>query len=190
LLIFVCAEPRDDTLVYVSKKKAACKRVGIVCDILNVPHHYTTKEWIELIQQQQSNYEALIIQWPINASHVSWNEVVQSIDPQRDVDCLTALNQGKLALGVGLDEISTSSDPHQEYNGFLPCTVDAVRECLDWTYTQFNIHHIPYRSLAHSNVVILGRSLLVGRPLASYFLSVNTFFLSLSFSLSSLREVF
>jgi len=175
LLIIVCADARDDTLVYVSKKKEACQRVGIACDIVSVPQHCTTREWIHFIQQQQSAYEALIVQWPINAPHVSWTDVVQSIDPQRDVDCLTVVNHGKLAFDLSIEELPSRSEvrQQQQQSGFLPCVVDAVKECLEWTYAQLHAHRIPHRPLTHSNVVLLGRSLLVGRPLATYLLSVS-----------------
>jgi 5,10-methylene-tetrahydrofolate dehydrogenase/methenyl tetrahydrofolate cyclohydrolase len=175
LLIFVGAEARDDTLVYVNKKRAACQRVGIHCDVESVPLHFTTRQWIDLIKGRQSAYDAIIVQWPINASHVTWTEVVESIDPLRDVDCLTLVNHGKLALGIGIDEDSTTVVNNdntiiQQHPSvmFLP-----VKECLEWTYTQLRSHQIPHRSLSQSNIVLLGRSLLVGRPMASYLLSVR-----------------
>ena len=135
---------------YVRNKMRACDR----CGIAHEEHVYmgNPKEfgWVRLFNNEldwslchfsnRSDTEGVMLQLPV----YDWwnaNELIQLIDPSKDVDCLTAQNMGKLALGD---------------NSFMPATVAGI----------MRLFKEEGYDLTGKTVVIRGRSNIVGKPLA------------------------
>ncbi len=130
------------SLMYVRKKKAAAKKIGMNFILETAPHTITTDELINVVKTMQKahNLSGLIIQLPL-PPHISSAPVLSAIDPALDVDCLTAVNLGKLVLGT-----QTISPP----------TASAIMAILKELRVE----------LAGKNVTIIGTGMLVGKPLA------------------------
>lgn len=132
--------------VYVANKHRACEEVGIESVHRAVPGGVSQGELEALVADlnRDPEVDGILVQLPLPEGLDS-GPVIRSIDPAKDVDGLTPVNQGLLASG----------DP-----GLVPCTPAGVIEILDRTGI----------AIAGREAVIVGRSNLVGRPLISLFL--------------------
>lgn len=128
--------------IYVNNKKKACAEVGIYSEEYNLPEQTAQSELIELIEKlnRKKEINGILVQLPLPA-HIDEKAVIEAISPQKDVDAFHAVNVGKIMLG--------------NYN-FLPCTPAGIMELLD----SENIE------IAGKNCVIIGRSNIVGKPMA------------------------
>lgn len=136
---------------YVRKKIEACERVGITARLLRLPADLSQQKLHTCIQELNAdkNVTGYILQLPLPAG-LSVGDAVAQMDPAKDVDGFTAANAGHLFLGTN-DE-------------FLPpATSHAVIELLEG-------YDIP---LAGKHAVVVGRSNLVGKPLAMELLQRN-----------------
>jgi len=131
--------------IYIQKKKEACQRLGIQCQIYNLSSKVSLNKIIELVQKinRSSKIHGLIIQLPLPPRFNS-ELIFNYLDPLKDVDGLSPLNLGFLASGQGF---------------IIPPTVQAILEIID--YYKIN--------LRHKKVVLIGYSNLIGKPL-SFFL--------------------
>lgn len=129
---------------YVGVKKRACESVGIELTLLKVPATIKEEELIEQIEEwnQNPSIHGLLVQLPLPPS-INTVKIVEKIDPEKDVDGFHPLNMGKLLLGVP--------------GGFIPCTPLGV-------HTLLQRYSIPIEG---KKVVIVGRSTIVGKPLAA-----------------------
>lgn len=130
----------EATQTYIRSIQKIGGRLGIEVDIEKLSTETNTKELIELISELNSKTDGIIIGRPI-PSHIDEQKVVSSISPEKDVDCLTPINFGRLFLGTPL---------------FKPCTPQAVMEILTRTNTK----------IQGKRITIIGRSNIVGKPLA------------------------
>ena len=128
--------------LYVEKKKQAAEHLGIEFLLCHLPASTTQKNLMKKIRetQQTNGLTGLIIQLPL-PPHIDTHTVVNTIDPSIDVDCLTDLNIGHLAMG-------------RHY--IAPPTAAAVFSLLS---------HIR-QPLKGKNVTIIGTGPLVGKPIA------------------------
>lgn len=128
--------------VYVRNKEKSCAEVGITSVAYRLPSDTKQADLIKLIQELNANDEidGILLQLPLPKG-LDAQPCLETIDPKKDVDGLHPENQGRLALGL---------------KGIRPCTPAGVMFLLD--YYQYD--------LTGKNVVVLGRSNLVGRPLA------------------------
>jgi len=128
---------------YVARKIKACHEVGIKSQVFELePTH--TKDLIELIHKlnRDSEVDGILVQLPLpHRIHVL--DILAEIDPQKDVDGFHPLNAGKVLL--------------QDPTAFYPCTPLGIKVLLEY-------YNIP---VAGNHVVILGRSNIVGKPLAT-----------------------
>lgn len=129
--------------IYVNMKKKACLKVGIKSTVLQLPATVSQQELLASIDAYNKNPDihGILVQQPL-PSHLDTAAVIHAVCPTKDVDGFHPLNLGKL----------TSGDP----SGFIPCTPLGILNLLDY----YNI------SIRGKHVVIVGRSLIVGRPLA------------------------
>jgi methylenetetrahydrofolate dehydrogenase (NADP+) / methenyltetrahydrofolate cyclohydrolase len=129
---------------YVTMKKKRCEEVGIFSKVLPLPVSISEKELIQTIERlnQEETIDGILVQQPL-PSHLSTAHVVESIDPNKDVDGFHPLNMGKLLLG--------------EEGGFVPCTPLGILKLLEEAKIELQGKH----------VVIVGRSNIVGKPLAA-----------------------
>ncbi len=132
--------------VYVNNKKKACEVTGIVSYEYALPEETTQNELLELIEKLNADKKinGILCQLPL-PSHIDEKKVIDTISPLKDVDCFHAVNVGKLWLG--------------DYD-FASCTPMGVIHLLDY----YNI------DVTGKNCVIVGRSNIVGKPMASLLL--------------------
>jgi len=128
--------------VYVGMKSKACQQVGIYSEVLKHPQDTTEKKLLSLIDElnEKAEVHGILVQLPL-PPHIGEDKIIQSIDPQKDVDGFHPFNVGMMVAGEPI---------------FLPCTPYGIQELL-------------LRSGNHpsgKHVVILGRGNLVGRPLS------------------------
>lgn len=135
--------------VYVRNKSKACEDVGIEYKEYLLSSNTKQKELIELIEKlnQDKTINGILLQSPIPAN-LDINEAFRTISPQKDVDGFNPVNVGKLVL---------SQDT------FVSCTPYGIMKMFE----KYNI------DLTGKNVVILGRSNIVGKPLMHCCLNKN-----------------
>ncbi len=135
--------------VYVKNKIAACEKVGIVSRKLTPPATITTTELLELIATLNADpaIHGILVQLPLPAQ-VDSGKVLDAIVPEKDVDGFHPVNSGKLLAGAP---------------GLRPCTPSGVMELLK----RYNI------PIAGRRAVVVGRSDIVGKPMAILLLQQN-----------------
>lgn len=135
--------------VYVNNKKRACEYTGMKSLEFALSEQTSQQELLELIERlnNDSNVNGILCQLPL-PKHIDEKMVIEAISPEKDVDVFSAVNVGKMWLG--------------EYD-FATCTPMGVIELLDY----YNI------DISSKNCVIVGRSNIVGKPMASLLLERN-----------------
>ena len=132
--------------IYVKRKIEKCNELGINSLPFMLPKHIQDSELKDLIKSlnEHKNVNGILLQLPL-PSHINSNHIINLIDPMKDVDGFTNINTGNLSLGV---------------NSIVPCT---PLGCL-----------ILIKSVTHKlkgkKAVIVGRSNIVGKPLAQLLL--------------------
>jgi methylenetetrahydrofolate dehydrogenase (NADP+) / methenyltetrahydrofolate cyclohydrolase len=136
----------DASAVYVRNKVRACAEVGIESDQSRLPATTTTEELLALIRDlnQSEEVDGILIQLPL-PKQIDEAIIISAVDPAKDVDGFHPSNVGLLAMGR----------PR-----FVPCTPAGIIELLDR-------HQI---EIAGANACVVGRSQIVGRPVASLLL--------------------
>ncbi len=142
----------DDTpsRIYVNNKKRAAESLGIVSEVFEYPGNVAEEEIIKKIQELNADksVNAILVQLPL-PEHINSRRVINSISPEKDVDCFTDTNTGKLFAG----------QPPAVY----PCTPKGILLLLD----EYGI------DLDGKHVVVVGRSNIVGKPMSMMALNRN-----------------
>lgn len=135
--------------VYVNNKKKACELVGFRSEEYALPEKTTQEELLDLVNElnEKKDINGILVQLPL-PKHLDDKAVIEAINPIKDVDAFHAVNVGKIMLG--------------EYD-FLPCTPAGVMEML----------HSYDISVSGKNCVVIGRSNIVGKPMAMLLLHEN-----------------
>lgn len=135
--------------VYVKNKSKACEEVGIEYEEFLLPENTSQFELISLIEDlnNRKDVSGILLQSPIS-KHLNINEAFRTISPKKDVDGFHPINVGKLTLGQ---------------DTFVSCTPYGVMRMLE----EYNIE------TEGKNVVVLGRSNIVGKPLIQCCLNKN-----------------
>lgn len=135
--------------VYVKNKSKACEDVGIEYEEYLLESKITQKELIDLIKRlnEDNTVNGILLQSPI-PSNLDINEAFRTIAPEKDVDGFNPINVGKLVLNQ---------------DTFVSCTPFGIIKMFE----EYNI------DLCGKNVVILGRSNIVGKPLIHCCLNKN-----------------
>ncbi len=131
------------SLSYVRGKMKACGEAGIESDTLRFEADIAQQELLGLIDRlnRDDGVDGILVQLPL-PPHIEEQQVVQAIDPDKDVDGLHVVNAGRLATGQP---------------GFVPATPAGIMELLRRSGIETSGRH----------AVVLGRSNLVGRPVAT-----------------------
>ncbi len=134
---------------YVRGKIKASQDVGIDGDTLKFDADISEEQLLEVIHKLNSSPQVsgILVQLPL-PDHIDASQVISRLDPNKDVDGLHTVNAGRLATGLP---------------GFIPCTPSGIIELLRRSNITSHGKH----------AVILGRSNLVGRPLASLLIRKN-----------------
>lgn len=135
--------------VYVSNKKKACEALGIISEEYALPENTTNEELLALINElnRKPSINGILCQLPL-PKHLDEKLIINSIDPNKDVDAFHPFNVGKIMIG----------DFH-----FLPCTPAGVMEMLEYEGID----------VAGKNCVVIGRSNIVGKPMNMLLLHKN-----------------
>lgn len=146
-VIQVGADPAS--CVYVRNKKRACEYIGIESLSYELPETTTEKELLDLIDKLNADdhVKGILVQLPL-PSHINENAVIKSIAPSKDVDGFHPENVGALFIGQP---------------GYVSCTPAGVIQLLKRSQI----------SIEGKNCVIMGRSNIVGKPMAALMLREN-----------------
>ena len=150
--------------VYVGNKRKACAEAGIRSIHHELPGDVAEAELIDLAAalDRDREVDGILVQMPL-PDRIDQDRVLAAISAGKDVDGLTAANAGHLAQGrIGVREaLELESD--EPAVGLVACTPAGVMEILDRSGVE----------LAGAEAVVVGRSILVGRPMASLLLNAN-----------------
>lgn len=129
--------------VYVQNKIKACENVGFYSENIEFSGDITEIELLEEIEKLNKNdkIDGILVQLPL-PKHIDEKKVIEKILPEKDVDGFHPVNVGKMMIG--------------EKSGFLPCTPYGIMQLID----EYKI------DLVGKDVVVVGRSNIVGKPMA------------------------
>lgn len=142
-LAVVLAGEDPASRAYVRSKDKMCRELGLYSEKYELPAETSQADLVALVQKLNANpaIHGILVQSP-PPKHIDESAVVETIDPRKDVDGFHPANVAKLALG----------DP----SGLVPCTPLGCQRLLIESGIE----------IAGAHVVILGRSMIVGKPLA------------------------
>ena len=134
---------------YVNNKKKACAQVGIHSEEYALPEETTQEQLIALVEELngRSDIHGILVQLPL-PKHIDDEAIIAAISPKKDVDAFHAENVGHIMIG-----------DHK----FLPCTPAGVMELLKESGIE----------VGGKECVIIGRSNIVGKPMAMLLLQQN-----------------
>ncbi len=146
-VIIVGNDPASRT--YVNNKKKACEATGIISEEYALPEDTTMEELLALIRElnAKKSINGILCQLPL-PKHLDEKIIIENIDPIKDVDAFHAVNTGHIMIG--------------DYS-FLPCTPAGIMEMLKY----YNIE------IEGKECVVIGRSNIVGKPMAMLLLQKN-----------------
>lgn len=135
--------------VYVRNKKNACAYIGIESLSYELPGDTTQQELLALIQQlnEDERVRGILVQLPV-PGHIDENAIIKAIRPEKDVDGFHPESVGAMTIGQ---------------KGFLPCTPAGIIQLLKRTGVE----------IEGKNCVVIGRSNIVGKPMALLLLREN-----------------
>ena len=135
--------------VYVRNKKKACKYIGIRSLSYELPEETTEDALIELIEKlnKDETVNGILVQLPV-PKHIDPDKIIRTISPEKDVDGFHPQNVGKLVIGE---------------EGFVSCTPAGVIQLLKRSGIE----------ISGKNCVVVGRSNIVGKPMALLMLREN-----------------
>ena len=135
--------------IYVNNKKNACERTGMRSLEFALPEETTTEELLELIDRLNADksVNGILCQLPV-PKHINKSAVLERILPEKDVDCFHPENVGRLSIGSG---------------SLVPCTPMGMVKLLEYEGVDPTGKHC----------VIIGRSDIVGKPMAMLMLARN-----------------
>ena len=135
--------------VYVRNKKKGCEYIGIESLSYELPEETTQQELLSLIGElnRKEDVSGILVQLPLPA-HIDEDKVIRAIDPKKDVDGFHPQSVGAMAIG----------EP-----GFLPCTPAGIIQLLKRSGV----------GLEGKRCVVIGRSNIVGKPMALLMLREN-----------------
>ena len=147
VVILVGDNPASQT--YVKNKAKACERVGFLSEIIELDGSISQEIVLSTIDRlnRDETVDGILVQLPV-PKHLDAKAIVHALDPNKDVDGLHPLNVAKL---------------YENEKGFVPCTPKGIMRLLK----EYQI------DVVGKHCVVLGRSNLVGRPVAQLLLNEN-----------------
>ena len=149
-LAVILAGNDSSSRIYVNNKKKCAEKLGINSLVIEYPADVTEQELLTKIEELNNDTKitAILVQLPL-PDHINKFKIIDAISPKKDVDGLTTYNSGKLFMG--------------EKPYVYPCTPKGILLLLD----EYNIE------LEGKHAVVIGRSNLVGKPIAQMLLQRN-----------------
>ena len=135
--------------VYVNNKKKACAYIGIESISYELPEETTESELLELVEKlnEDDSVHGILVQLPV-PKHIDGDKIIQKISQKKDVDGFHPQNVGNLVIGE---------------KGFVSCTPAGIIELLKRSDIE----------ITGKNCVVIGRSNIVGKPMALLMLREN-----------------
>lgn len=132
--------------VYVGQKEKTCQKLGLYSERVDLPSDTSEQKLLDLVAKYNNDpkIHGILVQLPL-PKHINESRVLYAIDPDKDVDCFHPVNVGKLMIGTFR---------------FLPCTPHGIMALLERSNIVTSGKH----------VVVLGRSNIVGKPIANLML--------------------
>ena len=136
------------SLSYVKSKNKAAEKIGMASDIVHLEESATEEEVLDTVRRlnEDENVHGILVQVPL-PKQVDENKVLEAIAPEKDVDGFSPINIGRLYTGQ---------------KTFIPCTPLGIMELLKHT-----------GSLEGKDVAVIGRSHIVGQPVAKLLTNEN-----------------
>jgi methylenetetrahydrofolate dehydrogenase (NADP+)/methenyltetrahydrofolate cyclohydrolase len=140
----------SDSLAYANSAKKMAEKNGIACDIEQLPGTTSQDDFIAVLKARNADKKVngIIVMRPM-PKHISEEVIKYILAPEKDIDCFSPVNAGKVMAG--------------DLTGFPPATPQAVMEIL-------RFYEIPMKG---KEAVIIGRSMVVGKPNAMLLLNEN-----------------
>jgi len=148
VIVLVGNDPASET--YVRKKMEKAASVGVTATLERLPENVGQDGLLALVRalNRDDGVDGFIVQSPL-PKHISYPAIVEAIDPKKDVDGWTSTNMGRMFLGIE--------------DAYMPATPMGVVKMLDFYGVQ----------IGGSDVTVVGRGNVVGKPLAFLLLSRN-----------------
>ena len=149
-LVIMWAGEDTDTLSYISSIEKACISTGISLIKRNFHERIDQETFLNEFKAVNENptINGIIVMRPL-PPQINEGTIAEQIKPEKDIDCISPINIAKVFSGTG--------------GGFAPCTAESVMEILKY----YNVE------LKGKDVVVIGRSMVVGRPVAMMLLKQN-----------------
>jgi methylenetetrahydrofolate dehydrogenase (NADP+)/methenyltetrahydrofolate cyclohydrolase len=147
VVIIIGEDPASQ--IYVRNKEKACKEVGIMSETIYLPENISQALLINKIKElnYRKDVNGILVQLPL-PKHLNEEDVINAIDPKKDVDAFHPINVGKIMIG--------------NYE-FLPCTPAGIIELIKESKID----------ITGKNCVVVGRSNIVGKPMSMLLLHSN-----------------
>lgn len=149
-LVVILIGDHAASLSYVKGKEKACLEIGMENELIALPASTSEKELLALIEKlnQDDKVDGILVQLPL-PKHINENHVIYAIAPDKDVDGFHPYNIGRMMMGKPT---------------FLPCTPKGIMEVLK---------RVSLTDLSGKRAVVIGRSNIVGKPIAQLLLAAN-----------------
>lgn len=149
-LAIVRVGERPDDLAYERGALKRCQNIGIETEVIELDENISQDEFIKAIHKlnEDDKVNGILTFRPL-PKHLSEDEIKYEISPKKDIDCFNPINTAKIV--------------ENDKTGYPPCTPTAVIEILK----HYDIN------LTGANIVVLGRSMVVGKPLSMLLLNEN-----------------
>lgn len=147
-LVVVLVGNNVASVSYVTGKEKACKEIGMENELLRFEENIREEKLLEFVENlnKDDSVDGILVQLPL-PKHIDESKVLQAIDPEKDVDGFHPVNVGKLLL---------------QEDGFLSCTPKGILRLLE---------SIGLSDLSGKKAVVIGRSNIVGKPVAQLLLN-------------------
>lgn len=147
-LVVVLVGNNVASVSYVTGKEKACKEIGMENELLRFEENIREEKLLEVVENlnKDDSVDGILVQLPL-PKHIDESKVLQTIDPEKDVDGFHPVNVGKLLL---------------QEDGFLSCTPKGILRLLE---------SIGLSDLSGKKAVVIGRSNIVGKPVAQLLLN-------------------
>jgi methylenetetrahydrofolate dehydrogenase (NADP+)/methenyltetrahydrofolate cyclohydrolase len=141
---------RPEDISYEKGIEKNCEGLGIGCEVMTLPEDTSSESFMEKLDSvnKNENIDGILVFRPL-PEHIDENKARHIISPLKDIDCMNPYNLAKVFEG--------------DSSGFEPCTPAAVMEIIKY----FGIN------LKGENVAVIGRSMVVGKPLSMMLLREN-----------------
>ncbi|GIV45711.1 MAG: bifunctional protein FolD [Ignavibacterium sp.] len=150
-LVAIIVGDNPASQIYVASKSKACEEIGMRTKVEKFPATFHEKDLIDVIEKYNADkdYHGILVQLPL-PKHINENKIIETISPQKDVDGFHPMSVGNLVIGK---------------ETFVSCTPAGIQELLKRYYINTRGKH----------VVVVGRSNIVGKPIANLMLQKNDY---------------